>query len=285
MMWASSWLQAWRRRVVRACWKMDDAAWSGLTVKVADSVDELDGSACLLHDAYVARGILAPHPSGRRVTRHYLSQSTTTFVAKQGSIVIGTLSLFRDGSLGLPMESVFAEEVQRQRGGRRALAEVGALAIDPRMRRRGVSLLLNKMMYRSAREHLGVKDLLIAVHPRAHTFYKRVLQFHRVGSERQYPGLNEEGQAIAMHLDLERASDTYRTLYGETKTMDNPHHLFLGDWQPCMIAPPHDVADVSSRVRVLARPFLERACDDLLEIRPIRPETRLPFRTALPSYA
>ncbi|HRC39626.1 MAG TPA: hypothetical protein PK420_16245, partial [Rubrivivax sp.] len=118
-----------------------------LELKIAHTQDELEACFSLLHDAYVASGFMRPHPSGLRVTPYHALPTTTTLCAKVDGQVVGTLSIVREGVFGFPMQAAFDISSVRAKEGR--IAEISALAIHPRWRKTGGSILfpLMKFMY------------------------------------------------------------------------------------------------------------------------------------------
>src|SRR5207249_229755 len=82
-------------------------------VKIAGEREEFEQAFRLLAKRYKARGYDAPGPGEYRFTPYHALPGTVTFVAKEGDRVVATLSLVPDNeSLGLPMESIYGEEVE-----------------------------------------------------------------------------------------------------------------------------------------------------------------------------
>ena len=246
---------------------------SGIVVKVADTVPDLLASARLVHDMYVARGLIEPKPSGMRATPHLLLPSTATFIAQRGEEIIGTLSLVVDSQLGLPMEKAFPAEVQAVRAAGRKTAEVGALCVTDRFRSRGVSYLLNKLMWRCAREVYGIDDLLISVVPPADALYRAALLFRPLGAKRRHPSVKNGVVTIPMTLDLRTAPEIYRSTFGEEPSGDNPYHRYclLAEPQLQMPAPASLLQATEARREAAAR--LANACAtglDALDVSQLR---------------
>jgi hypothetical protein len=245
------WLpQAVRDRVIRAQLReLDHRALAGVTVKLAETADEIEAAARLVHAAYLARGITAPHASGVRVTPHLLLPTTMVFVAVAAAgAVVGTVSLVRDSRLGLPMDAVYTSELARLRDDGRALAEVGALSIAPALRHSGLVHLLNKVMFRVARERCGVDDLVIAVHPRAEDLYRATLLFERIGAVRTYAGLTANALAVALRLDLRTFPARALAKFGpRPATLANTHHFYMVA-QHAAVRMPRDVHSVERRM-------------------------------------
>ena len=97
------------------------------------------------------------------------------------------MSVVRDGELGLPMESVYPEEVAGLRLRKLTLAEVSCLAEthDSAANAQSARFQLMPLVAQLAC-HRGVDQLLIAVHPRHARFYQRFMGFDVLGEERRY---------------------------------------------------------------------------------------------------
>jgi hypothetical protein len=207
-----------RERLILRRVELDDDVLRGVTVKVATTRDEIFGCARLVHDAYVARGILTAHASGLKLGPQLVLPTTVTFVALAGGEVVGTMSLVSDSPLGLPMDASFDDEGDAFRARGERFAEVTALAVAPAYRNSGLVYLLNRLMVRTAIA-MSIDRLLMTVHPRAEVLYQTAMLFERIGEERRYVGLNESARAIAMTLPLadlhQRLARTF-SAYGET---------------------------------------------------------------------
>lgn len=182
-----------------------------LTVKTAADISyhaartRQDREMCfrLVHDVYVRLGYMKPNPGGIRFNAHLASPGTTTFAAVKEDLVMGTMTLFMDGMMGLPCEAVFAEEVTALRRQGRKVAEVGALASVDCGQRGGLErfLTLARMCGRYAFEQ-GVDDALITVNPRHRDIYPKLLKFEPVSARRTYAGV-ENHPAICYRIRRE----------------------------------------------------------------------------------
>jgi hypothetical protein len=172
----------------------------------------------LVHDAYVKAGLALANPCGLRVTPYQLLPTTEILIAAQGGRVICTMSLVRDGRLGLPLEELYAEQVaaRRQRGLR--LAEVSCFA-DYQPERKAWFSRTIAVMRLAAQCSIarGLDEVLIAVHPKHTAFYERFLGFEVVGEERTYATVLGH-PAVLMSLDLHGLGDrhprSYARLFG-----------------------------------------------------------------------
>lgn len=206
----------------------DPAPDPRLELKIADTQDELEACFRILHDAYVAAGFMQPDPSGLRVTIYHALPTTTTLCAKWDGQVVGTISMIREGVFGFPLQSVFNLGQVRSRTGR--IAEISALAVDPRFRATGGRILfpLMKFMYAYCRDYFDTRHLVIAVNPNKIEMYESLLHFERLQARvvDSYDFANG-APAVGATLDLQAAPERFRATYGHKRPRKNLHHYFV----------------------------------------------------------
>jgi hypothetical protein len=240
---------------------------AGIVVKLAETVDELAAAARLVHDAYVARGILEPHPSRLKFHPHALVPTSLTFVAKRGEKVVGTIALIADSVVGLPMDATYAPELALLRARGERLAEVSSLAVDDSVRSSGVFYLLNRIMIRSA-ILLGVTRAVIAVHPRSAGLYRLAMAFESVGPRRAYAGLNRSAEAVALGLSVPGLAPRLHEQFAHLGPVAaNPHHLYFEMSCPAIQQPTLSQL-VDTRDRLDAYAALARTRMDLFRALP-----------------
>jgi hypothetical protein len=173
-----------------------------LTVRLATSTDLLDAAFRLVHDQYVARGYMAPAPSGRRVSLFNALPGTKVFVACRHRRLLGTVSLVQDSPHGLPMDEIFRAELDELRATGQRLGEVSALAAVGGGNGFALILRLVRMMAVYAADVARLDWLCIAVNPRHLGFYRKAFAFDPFGAQRRYPRVNG-APAVGLRLDLE----------------------------------------------------------------------------------
>ncbi len=174
----------------------------------------------LVYDSYLEAGLGEANPWEMRVTPYQLLPTTEVFLAVLRGEVIFTMSLVIDGQLGVPMESVYPEEVEARRRQGLLVSEVSCLA-DRQRALRGffpVFLRLSRFVAQYAWRR-GVDQVLVACHPKHARLYRRLLNFELIGAERVYPTVRNR-PAVALSLDLTnlawRFPEVHRTLFYET---------------------------------------------------------------------
>jgi GNAT superfamily N-acetyltransferase len=206
----------------------DPAPDSRLQLKVANTKEELEACFRILHDAYVSAGFMKPSPSGLRVTPYHALPTTTTLCAKYDGRVVGTISMIREGVFGFPMQAAFDLGPVRAEEGQ--IAEISALAVHPDFRRTGGSILfpLMKFMYEYCTQYFDTRHLVIAVNPDRIEMYESLLFFQRLleNTVDHYDFANG-APAVGATLDLYRARDVFRRVYGGRKPRKNLYQYFV----------------------------------------------------------
>ncbi len=231
--------EALRFGLYRRAMNFKPAPAGTLELKIADTQAELEQCFALLHDAYVASGFMRPHPSGLRVTPYHALPTTTTLCAKVDGEVVGTLSIVREGVFGFPMQTAFDISSVRAKEGR--IAEISALAVHPRYRKTGGSVLfpLMKFMYEYCTRYFDTRHLLIAVNPGHIEMYESLLFFQRLQAQTvdRYDFANG-APAVGATLDLQEAPAIFERAYGHKPGHRNLHHYFCHTTLPAIRFPP-----------------------------------------------
>lgn len=220
--------QSKRHNVYRSFVDCNPTPNKRLVLKIAETKEELEACFRLLHDAYVGSGFMVPDPSGMRVTIYHALPSTTTLCAKYDDQVVGTLSLIRESAIGFPLQRIFDLTSVRAKEGN--IAEVSALAVHPRFRRTGGTILfpLMKFMYEYCTAFFDTRHLVIAVNPRHIEMYESLLFFRRLTANvvENYDFVNG-APAIGAALDLKAAPEIFRKAYGNKPDRRNLYKFFL----------------------------------------------------------
>ena len=175
---------------------------SDIECRIGSSAKELLAAFHLVYEQYLRSGLMKPNANRMHVTPFHLLPSTEVLVALNRGAVTCTMSVVRDGELGLPMESVYPEEVAGLRRQGLSLAEVSCLAEkhdameEPQSAVFHLMPLVAQLAYRR-----GVDRLLIAVRTRHARFYQRFLSFDVIAEERSHARVCETlGMGLAADL-------------------------------------------------------------------------------------
>ena len=186
----------------------------------------------LVQDVYIREGYVNPSSdkSPCRILKNHHHPATAVFTGKCINTIAFTVSLFPDSGWGLPMDTIYQDELDNLRFQGRRIGEVGCLATHPDHRNGTQNILMhgNKIMFTYAMEILKLDDLVITVHPKHALVYKEVLMFEELcsGTVKSYPTVNHN-PAIALRLDLHEAEEKFRHHYQHLPSESNLHHFFF----------------------------------------------------------
>jgi len=175
--------------------------------RIASTRKEREAAFRLVYHSYLRAGLGERNRYNMRVTPYHLLESTEMFIAERQGNIIFTMSLIMDGKdLGMPLEMVYGDEVEKLRQSGRGLGEVSCLAGCTNFRQMReffpVFVSTSRLMVQYAR-HRGLDAILAAVHPKHARFYRRYMDFHVLGGERAYPTVRNN-PAVALWLEFSR---------------------------------------------------------------------------------
>jgi hypothetical protein len=156
--------------------------------RVGSTEEELFAAFNLVYEQYRRSGLMQPNSCKMRITPYHLLSTTEVLVAVEAESVTCTMSLVCDGPrMGLPMESVYPDEIAELRRQGLSLAEVSCLAEKHDVTGKSQSAVFQLMpLMAQLAYRRGADYLLIAVHPRHARFYQRFLGFDMFTDERNY---------------------------------------------------------------------------------------------------
>lgn len=152
----------------------DDLHSKDFVVKCVANLDEFKEALSLLHDCYVKKGLMKPHPSGLRVMPHHLLPETNIMIVLHNGKVVATGTIVHRGLIKLPSYSAFSDKFSFYTEKEADSHEFSALAVHPEYRKRKnvLQLLLTKYYVHLMNLVYKKPYLLCAVHPKAGIFYK-----------------------------------------------------------------------------------------------------------------
>lgn len=182
----------------------EDAFARKTRYRIAANLADRSAAYWLVYRNYRRKGLIEPNRYQMRVTPYHLLPTTNTISAVQQHGVICTLTLIGDGELGLPMETVYWEEVENARRQGLSIGEVSCLASQEMPTREFLPMFIDttRVLMQHARAY-GLDQLLITTHPKHGRFYERFMGFRQIGPERPHPSVGG-APAAAYCLDFAR---------------------------------------------------------------------------------
>jgi hypothetical protein len=191
-----------------------------LVVKIASEPEEWEQAFQLVAVNYQESGYESSTDKPYRFTPYHALPDTAVFVAKRDGRVVATFSLVADNTLlGLPLESLYAEEVAQLRREGRRVAEITSLAFTGLGQREFlqvfVAMIRLLQQYHVSR---GGDTWVITVNPRHRNFYCKVLGARQLGECKAYAAVSG-APAEAYWVDREvmrtDAPRGYEMIFGE----------------------------------------------------------------------
>jgi hypothetical protein len=184
---------------------------SQITYKKVETVEEKKAAIALIEREYTKEGYLEENRpiEETSITKYLTVETTTTFIASYEGVVVGTISVAGDSSLGVPLDAIWKEEADelRKKG---KIAEVCQLAIDREFfhknnthghKQREILLPLFRLVLDHAVK-TGFDFLVISVHEKHSLFYD-ALGFTTMGPMKYYTSVNNQ-PAYAKYVDLHK---------------------------------------------------------------------------------
>jgi hypothetical protein len=238
-----------RHALLRRFLVLDPTPSPRLQIRIAKTREELEAAFRLLHNAYVSSGFMDPEPSGLRVTKFHSLPATTTIVALWDGEVVGTGTLIRRSSFGMPMESIFDISHLIEDGSR--IFETSSLAVHPRFSGQHGKILLPLMKYISeySVHYFGSKYMAIAVNPAWIDFYEAILGFKRLKAK-PVPKYSfvKGAPAVGAYLDVQKYIEITNNLYGDKKIEKNICKYFFKHPLPNLHFPERILPKISDPV-------------------------------------
>lgn len=201
--------------------------------KIAISTEELEQAFELVTKQYISAG-LHNENDDLRLTKFHFLPSSKVFVAIQKQAdysekVVGTLTMVEDSSMGLPMDEIYPERLQRLRISNLKLAEVIGLAVSPEQSaiHNNIVMYLYKICLQFSR-FTQITDLLCTVKPKHTTFYESLLLFKRIGDLVPY-SYAKNMLVQGYRLNLYQANKEFEEIYSGMEFDADLHRFFFTD--------------------------------------------------------
>ncbi len=202
---------------------LNDKILAGLTFGLARNTSQRRQALQLRHEVYARKGLVL-ETNGLYVPPQAFLPASALLVARREDTVIGTLSVYADSEIGLPIDKVHPVEVDRMRSRVSRVAEVGGLAVAEEDRSFGVTLMLYYAMFKWCRLH-DFGGLIASTHPSAKRVYQSAFLFEILGPECPHPRWRS-APSIPLGLDIVTAPDRARKAYEGVQGKLNLYSFF-----------------------------------------------------------
>jgi hypothetical protein len=190
-------------------------ASSRLQFGLATSLDEVLDAWGVVYEAYVRTGLIDPNPYGLHAAQVVVTTDTAVAVGRADGIPAVTATAICDGPDGLPLDTVYSEELRTLRWQGRYLVEVGLVAdARPDICETSTAFfeVIRYTFYYAL--HVGATDIICGMHPRRARLYQRLFGFKPWGSPRTYSTVRNH-PVILMRgetMEMIRNANQYRAV-------------------------------------------------------------------------
>ncbi len=182
------------------------AADDGIRFAVAEAYQQVDAAWSLVYATYLHEGLIPPNSAALHTVPHALQDRSVVITGKVGPTTAYTMSAYMDGEQGLPLDSVYAKQLDAMRRNGRTLGEIGLFAQHRNCNSRPVSAVFELIRHVTHFiRHCGATDGIIGVHPRHVGFYTRLLGFEVAGPELAYPTVRHH-PVVLLRIDWAKAT-------------------------------------------------------------------------------
>lgn len=180
---------------------------AAVTCRVLTDSSEKESAAGIVYKKYKAEGYLHEEGESSNVISSFLRKdSSDTFGVFAGGEMYGTLSLIFDTKNGLPMDSIYKNEVDTLREKKYVLGEIVQFALDKELASKHLSRLEVPMSslplfgyLLSQAEKNKIDHLCISVNPKHVSFYS-LIGFETFGEVKHYESV--DAPAVAMVFSM-----------------------------------------------------------------------------------
>ncbi|MBL7555218.1 MAG: hypothetical protein JNM24_05290 [Bdellovibrionaceae bacterium] len=231
--------------------------------RVARTQDELSEAYKILHESYLEKGYTKPNDTGMRIVKYFALPTTTTLIALFDDRVVGTISIIRRSTFGIPMESSF--DIGAVLDDNKVIAEISSLAIDSRFReKRGALFLpLLKFFWEYVCTYMRLDALVITVNPSMTDFYEGFLGFKRMKNAKVGSYSYANGNpGVGLWYDVHKAFGLMQSLYDHKPDEKNLYKYFFGGTLPNFEFPNRDFYKSSDPVmtpKMLEHFFIDKS--------------------------
>lgn len=171
-----------------------------VTYRAAATIEDWVMGLRLVYQTYRRAGLIPPNRYQLLATPYHLLPTTDLFVAADSTRLLLTMTLVRDGLLGLPADTIFREMVAKHRTQQGILGELTCLGMETDLKDLRHFIQLLRLVVQYVRRTERVTELFMSVHPRQVPFYQRVLGFQPLAEVPQQPAAKTP--LVLLLLDL-----------------------------------------------------------------------------------
>jgi hypothetical protein len=178
---------------------------AGLHYTVAKNLAEVTEAWELLYRVYLRAGFVAPNRFELHTFPEAINEGSAVILTKIQGLTVGTITAIGDGPAGLPLDSVYHNELQTLRKHGSSLIEVGLFGDRRDDMDRSFVAVLELMRYTFwFGRHTNRSDFVCGIPPRRAKLYARAFGFDIIGNPTSYSSV-EDNPVVLLRSNTEKA--------------------------------------------------------------------------------
>lgn len=176
-----------------------------LVIKVANTLEEREAVFQLGYEIYLSKGYINQNDRELLIQAYDNEKETVILIVMdEQKKIVGSVTILFGESSKLPLASIYQSELNQLKKEGKKIAEISRLVISPDYRNtKEVLILLFDYLSIYAYQVKKYDFLAIQVNPRHKDYYKKLLCFEELGSEKQCPHV-KNAPAILLCLSKKR---------------------------------------------------------------------------------
>ena len=194
---------------------------SGLDYGVATTLDQVLAAWHLVYTSYRRLGLIKKNEWELHAVPQVIQSKSFVITGTIRGEVASTLTIMHDGDGGLPIETVYEDEIASLRNAGSCLLEVGLLADRREEISRTIDSLMSLFRFPWFNARYSGCDIVCGVHPHHVNFYKKMFGFETIGPTRSYARVGHHA-VVLLQLSIESSLRQKRLPRATKVYVENP---------------------------------------------------------------
>lgn len=206
---------------------IDTFAKQEYTIKIANTLEEREAAFKLGYSIYLEKGYINKNPDERLICEYDFNEETVILIVqdKQKNIA-GSATLVFDGAMELPASKVYHHEIKTAKQSYKRNVEICRFVINSNYRNsKEILVLLFNYAAIYIQKIKKYDGLVIEVTPRHKNYYKELLHFEEIGTEKCCPQV-QNTVGVLLHLSTQKYQNTCKGIKTTTHAEKKDRSLY-----------------------------------------------------------
>lgn len=197
------------------------------SIKIANTVKERDAAFTLAYKTYLEKGFIQENESKRHICEYDFNHETVILIVQdKEKNIVGSATLVFEENFEIPAKKVYPEEMGLIKKVSKKNTEICRFVINSNSRY-SKEILILLFNYAAIYIHKVKKydGLVIEVNPRHKNYYKELMHFDEIGTEKQCPQV-QDAPGILLFLSASKYHNIIENQKYEIKSNKKSRSLF-----------------------------------------------------------